>query len=271
MLLRYPGVVVLHDVFIHQFLAHKTVGQGNYAAYTREMGFARGIEGVHVANAIRAGYDSHPLFAWPLSDRLVRSSLGMIVHSHYAAALIEAQRPRCPIEVIPAPIMARDGRSLRQELGLPDDTVIFASLGQVTQNKQAELGGAVRNIGYVETLGEFVDWIHTADVLINLRYPTAGETSATALRGLAAGQPLIVFDHGWYSELPDTVALKIPAMDDTALLKGLHSLAASPALRRQMGQAAAVYARQTHHPARVAEQYINFLRRLIAQWQRPYA
>jgi glycosyltransferase involved in cell wall biosynthesis len=309
MLTRYPGVVVLHDVFIHQLLAHTTVGQGNYAAYSRELGFARGIDGIHLANNIRAGRDSHPLFELPLSDRLVRSSLGLIVHSHHAAALVQAQQPRCPVELVPAPIGLQAGRSRRQELGLPAETLIFASLGQVTQNKQAEqllrvfkqlhhennatfllfvgellpevdLAGIVRDLeldnivgstGYVTTLPTFIDWIYTADIVVNLRYPTVGETSATALRALAAGRPLVVFDHGWYGELPDTVALKVPPLDDAALLDAMRALAASPEQRRQIGRAAAAYVLHNHHPAQVAGRYITFLRHLITQWQRPYA
>jgi glycosyltransferase involved in cell wall biosynthesis len=317
MLTRYPGVVVLHDVFIHQLLAHATVGQGNYAAYARELGFARGIDGVHLANAIRAGYETHPLFELPLSDRLVRSSLGLIVHSHYAAALVKAQRPRCPVEVIPAPIKpyvldshdTHNGRSCRPKLNVSDQTVVFASPGQVTQNKQAEqllrvfkelhrenndtfllfigellpevnlaaivgelgLAESVAMTGYVATLEAFVDWIQTADVIVNLRYPTVGETSATALRALAAGRPLIVLDHGWYGELPDSAALKVVPLNDVALLDAMRALSSSLERRRRMGQDAAAYARQTHHPAQAAKHYMTFLRRLLAQWQQPYA
>jgi glycosyltransferase involved in cell wall biosynthesis len=307
MLLRYTGVVVLHDVFIHQFLAHTTVGHGNYGAYAGELGLARGREGIHLANEIRSGRQPHPLFEIPLTDRLVRSSLGLIVHSRFAAALLQEQRPRCPLALIPAPIAAHDGRSRRQELNLPGETVIFAAMGQVTHNRQVELllplfkqlyeerrhvfllfagevlpevdlprmleelelTGATAIVGHVPGLAAFVDWIHTADVLINLRFPTAGETSATALRGLAAGRPLIVTDHGWYRELPDTAVLKVPPMDEAALLHALRVLATSAEKRREMGDAAARYARQTHDPGQVAQQYIRFLRRLREKWTLP--
>jgi glycosyltransferase involved in cell wall biosynthesis len=194
-------------------------------------------------------------------------------------------------------------------LGLPAETLLFASAGQVTRNKQAEqllrvfkelhrenkdtfllfigevlpevdLAGIVRELGldecvgstgYVATLGAFVDWIRTADIVVNLRHPTVGETSATALRALAAGRPLIVFDHGWYAELPDAVARKVPPLDDAALLDAMCALAASPEQRRHMGRDAAAYARQAHSPALVAGRYLAFLRRLITQWQQPYA
>ena len=52
-----------------------------------------------------------------------------------------------------------------------------------------------------------------ADVHVNLRSPTMGETSGTAIRALSLGEPLIVSDVGWFSELPDDVALKVPVDD----------------------------------------------------------
>ena len=52
-----------------------------------------------------------------------------------------------------------------------------------------------------------------ADVHVNLRSPTMGETSGTAIRALSLGRPLIVSDVGWFSELPDDVALKVPVDD----------------------------------------------------------
>ena len=45
------------------------------------------------------------------------------------------------------------------------------------------------------------------DACINLRAPTMGETSGTAVRALALGKPLVVSDVGWFAELPDEVAL----------------------------------------------------------------
>ena len=48
------------------------------------------------------------------------------------------------------------------------------------------------------------------DVLVNLRYPTMGETSGSVIRGLSLGKPLVVSDVGWFAELPDGVVLKVP-------------------------------------------------------------
>src|SRR5262249_2087376 len=51
------------------------------------------------------------------------------------------------------------------------------------------------------------------DVLVNLRSPTMGETSGSVIRALALGKPVLVSDVGWFSEIPDRAALKIPVDD----------------------------------------------------------
>ena len=51
--------------------------------------------------------------------------------------------------------------------------------------------------------------MESCDVVVSLRSPTMGETSGTVVRALSAGIPLVVSDVGWFSELPDTVAVKV--------------------------------------------------------------
>jgi glycosyltransferase involved in cell wall biosynthesis len=300
--LDYPGIVVLHDHSLHHFVADCTVGQGDFPAYAREMGYALGPAGVHQAREIRLGHRPHPLFELPLNDRLVDRSLGLIVHSQYVADLIARRRPDRPLATIPALMSGRSGYSLRHELKLPAETVILASIGLVTASKRLDLAlrafarlraelphvhylivgeshpevglqaliqglglqEAVSQTGYVVELDEFIDWTATADVIINLRQPTTGETSAAALRAMAAGRPLIVFDHGWYSELPDRAAIKIPAGDEEALLSAMRQLVDRPAKRRKMGQFGQTYIARHHHPAQVAARYVDFLEQYLA-------
>ncbi len=72
---------------------------------------------------------------------------------------------------------------------------------------------------------------------------------------MAAGRPLIVFDHGWYSEIPEEAALKIAVRDRQALLAAMLRLAQSPPLRQEMGEAGQRYTREFCHPAAVAGAY----------------
>lgn len=296
-MVRFPGVVVLHDYVLHHFIRHHTAGRGDWTGYGREMAYAMSRDGRRLAHAVHEQRAAAPLFDAPLNERLIDASLGLVVHSEYVAERVRSRRPACRLRVIPHLVEERAGRSLRAQLGLPDRAVLFGSFGHLTAEKRidaalrafrrvrddhpdahyllvgeaqpdldidslvAELepAGAIRRIGYVRGLPEFDDWIRTVDVVVNLRQPTVGETSGVALRAMAAGRPLIVYDRGWYAELPDDAALKIPPGDEEALREAMERLAASAELRRAMGRAGREYVRNHCHPERIARAYVDFL------------
>jgi glycosyltransferase involved in cell wall biosynthesis len=129
----------------------------------------------------------------------------------------------------------------------------------------------VYKTGFVHDLQTFMDWLGATDIVLSLRYPTMGETSAIALRALAAGRPLVVFDHGWYSELPDAVAVKVPPLDAAALDEALHSLARDKVRRQQMSQAARDYIAKRCRPEQVASAYMTFIRAQLARLQETYS
>jgi glycosyltransferase involved in cell wall biosynthesis len=301
MLLRYPGVVVLHDYFLHHFIRHRTAGRGDWTSYGREMGYALGADGRQMVREVASGAAEPPLFDVPLNQRVLDSALGLIVHSQFAAERARQYRPDLPLAIVPALVETHAGRSLKERLDLPGDAVLFGSFGQITTEKRIdaaldafrallsrcpearyllvgdvqpdvdlsalvtrlEMDNAVHHIGYVHDLDEFVNWFHTVDVVVNLRRPTVGETSAVALRAMAAARPLIVYDHGWYSELPESAAIKVTPDDAPALHEAMETLAESPVLRQSMGQAGYEYARDYCRPSRVAAAYIGFVRAVL--------
>ncbi len=99
------------------------------------------------------------------------------------------------------------------------------------------------------------------DISVNLRHPTMGETSGVAIRSLSLGKPLVVSDVGWFSELPDDAALKVPvdAYEVETLTAALELLVAREDVRAQMGTAAARVARHQHDLVRVTELYVAAL------------
>ena len=307
MFCRYPGLVVLHDYFLHHFLAHHTAGQGNVAGYVRELTYAYGQAGANLARQIRTGQAKNMVVERPLNQRLLNLSLGTIVHSRYVQQLLANEGH--PSHHIPALITPHPAQSRRAELGIADEAIVFGSFGQINQARQFELSlrafkqvvaqvpnaiylivgevlpdvaladliaaaglqNHVRHIGYAATLQTFVDYLQTADIVINLRHPTLGETSAVALRALAAGKPTIVFDHGWYAELPDDGCCKLPPLDETALMATMLQLAQSAELRERVGKTAVSYATTRHHPAAVAAQYAQTIQQNLTNLRQKYA
>jgi glycosyltransferase involved in cell wall biosynthesis len=301
MALRYPGAVVLHDVVLHHFVEAITRRQGDEAGYLQAIGYALGEENGSLWAYLEQKQRPTPYSLTPLNQMLVDRSLLVLVHSRYGQYQLQAQGSKTPVAVIAQPMEPVAASPHR--LNWPEDRVVFAALGQVTAAKQVvmalrafarlrpqcpsarflivgeivqaevdvaqvieelQLQEVVQITGFVPDLAEFTGWIAAADIIINLRYPTAGETSATALRGMAQGKPVIVFDHGWYSELPDAAALKLPSLDEEALYQAMLTLAQSAAQRQQMGYAAAHHIQTYHQPATVAAAIQHHLTDLLA-------
>ncbi len=58
--------------------------------------------------------------------------------------------------------------------------------------------------------------IASTDLCLNLRYPTAGETSASLLRILAVGRPVLVSQYAEFGDFPEDLAWPIPLGDGEA-------------------------------------------------------
>lgn len=222
----------------------------------------------------------------------------MITHSQYGRVLLDVAGVEAPVTVIPhfaqVPDALRHSRSRtawRRRLRAGPDTVVFVSLGFVIPNKQIPMvlealaalpgdwlyviGGedrdpavraTCRRLG-IEHRVVFLDYLDEADfdavlaagdVLINLRFPTSGETSGTVCRALANGLPCLVTDHGWYAELPETVTYRIPpgpgaaAELDAVLRIALYD----PQIRAEKAAAARDYALTHLALDRVVEDYV---------------
>jgi glycosyltransferase involved in cell wall biosynthesis len=122
------------------------------------------------------------------------------------------------------------------------------------------LDESVVHLGYVEE-DDIWPLLAACDVLVSLRFPTMGETSGSVIRTLAVGRPLVVSDVGWFSELPDAVAAKVPVDDFEVetLSAFLDTLVGDSALRERMGGAARELAVQEHGLEHVVNLYVAAL------------
>ncbi|HEV8601947.1 MAG TPA: glycosyltransferase family 4 protein [Gaiellaceae bacterium] len=235
---------------------------------------------------------------FPLAAEILDLADGAIVHSRYVARLVRELGYRKPVWRIPFPAGADpsptperpgDGRPLIGCLGylnrskrvpqlvaafarvrrrFPDATLLLAGavacdLDLDEELERAALGrdeGGVVVLGYVDER-RFESLLAGCDVCVSLRSPTMGETSASAIRALALGRPLVVSDVGWFAELPDGVAAKIPVDErEVEVLAGiLERLASDDSLRERMSARAREHVRDEHDLERVADEYLAAL------------
>ncbi len=128
------------------------------------------------------------------------------------------------------------------------------------------LGGQVRSTGWVSA-DEFTGFILAADVCVQLRYPTFGETSASVLRALAAGTPCVTSDQGPMAELPDEIVLKVrsPHHEVEDLTTVLGDLIANPDRLAVLGQRSRHYVDEHHHPTLSVETYAAVIEQTVAR------
>jgi glycosyltransferase involved in cell wall biosynthesis len=65
----------------------------------------------------------------------------------------------------------------------------------------------IHKTGYVKD-ADFFSMINAADLVMNLRYPYNGESSATLIQCMSLGKLCVVTDIGWFGELPDDCVIK---------------------------------------------------------------
>lgn len=116
--------------------------------------------------------------------------------------------------------------------------------------------GAVRTTGRLDKEA-FPAAMTAADIALNLRHPTGGETSVTCVRLLGLGRAVVVDDAGWFAEIPEDCCAKV-AVDEREvepLAAVLEALAADPARRRWLGENARRHAATHHRPESAAQRY----------------
>ncbi|MYA06931.1 MAG: glycosyltransferase [Holophagales bacterium] len=195
---------------------------------------------------------------------------------------------------MPAPDLpdAEQAAAFREGAGVPRSAVLIGSFGFQTPIKRTDvllrilaepgmeqvhalvvgdvapeldLGALARELGVQDrvTMTGFLDpaafptAISACDLCLNLRYPSAGETSASLLRILALGRAAVVSDYAQFVELPDDIVIKAPLKDDPGAEAGalaglLRGLFTAPDRLAGMGAAARAFIEREHRPASAA-------------------
>ncbi|HEX7151867.1 MAG TPA: glycosyltransferase family 4 protein [Thermoanaerobaculia bacterium] len=235
--LREPGIIVLHDLVLHHLIVEMTLARGDAEGYVATLARSHGEAGAAWARGRAAGLHSEMgNFLLPASIDIAQHSRGVIVHNHYAAERLRSFGVTTPIHVVPHPYIATG------ELLPPAPPHTIGFFGFLTSAKRAEVvleafaiarrreprlqllivGEPAPNIDISQLLGEgvtatgYVDddafgaYYAKVDRLVNLRYPSAGETSGTLIRAFDAGKPVAVSNYAQFAEFPDHCVVKVP-------------------------------------------------------------
>jgi len=304
---RYPGIVVLHDYVLHDFMRYLCEVEGDEEAYLA--GFPEG-EGAVLFRRLRAGIWSElDHFAHPGIRRVVETSRAVIVHTETAQRQVLQQVPGARVHMVPmyigpdaSPFQGLPRAEVKRRLGLRPDDLVVGTFGFVSPSKRlhAALAGfreflkeclgahylvvGADNPGFssaqlVHDLGldglvritgrvpweEFYGLMDATDVCIQLRYPSAGEMSASILRVMSKGKPVLLTHYGQFREFPDDCCLKVdlgPA-EVPMIAAYLRLLAEDPALRRRIGENALQHVRVHNAVERTIAGYMQAIQAAI--------
>lgn len=292
-----PGVVVMHEANLHHLIAHVTIRRNDWDAYVAEAelnGGAAARQRAELARTLTVGPDYE---GCKMIRRVLDCAKGVIVHSQFMVSEMQAAGYKGPIVVIPhgAWVPQVDGVPFRQRLGLSHEAPLVGVFGHLKPYKRIKealrafrrvvkelpearmilvgephpevrldsLPPSVRVIGYAE-IDEFVGYMAACDIVLNLRFPTVGESSGSLLRAMGLGKAVLVSDLGSFSEFPDDAVLKVPVdgREDEILYEYLRLLISRPDLAKALGASAKAYVEETCNWSAVAARYARFLETL---------
>jgi glycosyltransferase involved in cell wall biosynthesis/SAM-dependent methyltransferase len=300
MALHEPGVVVLHEANLHHLIAELTIRREDWDAYLAEAEYNGGAEALAYARRVKALEVGPDYEGLPMLRRILERSKAVIVHSRYVRDKVRAAGFTGPTAVIPhgAWIPEADRMSYRYRLGLDESTPLVGAFGFLKPYKRIGeslrafrrlvrlepraklilvgephpdfpvrsmirtlgLGPNVRILGFAP-IEDFVGYMAACDVVLNLRYPTVGESSGSMLRALGLGKAVLVSDVGAFAEYPDEICLKVPVGpgEEQYIFEYLNLLVSRPELARSMGARAKRWVASECNWDAVAARYAAFL------------
>jgi len=298
--LANPGVVVLHEANLHHLIADVTIRRGDWDAYMRELEISGGPEALEYAKRHVRTLERGPQYEIPMLRTILDRSRAVIVHSDAVAEVVREHGFRGPVGKIPhgAWIVRADRMAYRARLGLSERTPLIGIFGFLKPYKRiAEslrafrrlirvvpearlilvgevhvelplasmitsmgLSAHARHIDFAP-INDFNGYMAACDVVLNLRYPTVGESSGTLLRALGMGKAVVVSDVGSFREYPDEICLKAPvdSSEEDHLFEYLNLLVSRPELAQELGRRAAAWVSKECSWDAVARRYADFL------------
>jgi glycosyltransferase involved in cell wall biosynthesis/SAM-dependent methyltransferase len=312
--MKHPGVVVMHEANLHHLLADLTIRRNDWDAYLREVEINGGAEALAYAGRYVRTLERGPDYQIPMLRSVLAGSKAAIVHSEAVESELRAAGFEGPVAKIPhgAWLLDGDRMQFRTRLGLNERDPLIGIFGFLKPYKRiAEslrafrrlirvapearmilvgeaheelplhsmiqsmgLSAHVRHLGFTP-IEDFNGYLSACDIVLNLRYPTVGESSGTLLRALGMGRAVVVSDVGSFREYPDEICLKAPvdATEEAHLFEYLNMLVSRPEVARGLGQRARQWVQRECNWELVAKRYAEFLETVAegCEWIAPVA
>jgi len=304
---QYPGIVVLHEINIHPFLANSFLGTEDEYLYAEALSTGYGEQGTSSYESLKVRNTPPEIWKFPMSHALAKRSIASIVHSSWAK---EQLQEIDNVFVVPMGTGINTGsnlcpvnNALRKHFGISDNKFLIATFGFVNKLKRvSKILEAIKillDMGYpiqffiggdlidpslkieedIKSLGiedhvtisgylndeDFEECLKLSDIIINLRYPSLGESSAVLMKALGAGKACLVSNYQQFAELPDSVCWKVDVdeLEIPQIVAYLKELMRNKAARKQLGNNARFFAENYSSYEIAGELYAKIINKVL--------
>lgn len=288
---HYPGAIVFHDSCLHHSRAKMLLQKGFIKEYFEEAALVH--PGEHKLGDIvyEGAAGELLLYYFPFVRLLLESALAAGAHTD--PIVKELGITETPVIKIPMAVQIDKTLWNADASNLYPGKTVIASFGLATPEKRidtvlqavAELRCYYPNLRYLivgevakhyDLHQEIADWevqdvvevtggvdhdrfhslLADADIVVNLRYPSAGEMSATLLRAMAYGKPVLMSRLDHLQEIPEDAVIRVrPDHEIDDLFHHLWQLVENETLRKRFGNRAKAYIEKEHRPEQMADAY----------------
>lgn len=145
-LMKYPGILELHDLSLHHYIASELIVTGRIEEYIDVIRYCHGEKGVDIIYDYLNGdagapWENHVLDL-SVNKHFIDRATGVIVHSDMAKQTVKAIRPDVPVINIPLhvtdiiPNSQELKREAKRKLSIPEDCYLFGAFGFATKTKR---------------------------------------------------------------------------------------------------------------------------------------
>ena len=190
------------------------------------------------------------------SRQAAREALGMADDDFVVCSFGSMDITKCNMELIESFFVSALGKDRHGKLVFVGDPQLNDYSAEISRRLQSKNGNRqVRITGRVDS-EIYQNYLAAADLAVQLRTLSRGETSGAALDCMNFGLPTIVNANGSMAELPAKAVHLLPDNFTTAqLAAALEELSRSMSKRAALGKKAAQHIREQHAPRLCADRY----------------
>jgi len=202
-MVRYPGLVVLHDAQLHQSRAQGLLRQARPDDYRAEFRYSHPDVDPAIAELVVTGLGGKLFHLWPLVRVPIEAARLVVVHSPWLARTLADEYPGQEFALVrqgvPGVTAVGPGPAaeVRRRHAIRDDAVVFASFGRVTPEK------GLTHV--LLAMGQVADAVPRAHLMVVGDAPRYFDLAQQA-RALGVADRLTLTGYVDESELPDYLA-----------------------------------------------------------------